>query len=141
MITISEDRLRHCLGVGRLMKEISLEKGESMEYAQEMFLLGYLHDIGYEFSSVQTEHNKIGGEMLKASSYRYWKEVYYHGEVQDEYWSKELDLLNACDMMVSSGGERISPQDRLSDIASRYGDDSPQFLTAFSLAKKLGLIE
>ena len=63
-----------------------------------MFILGILHDIGYEYSSVQTEHPKIGGNLLRRQGYKYWQEVYYHGRSYSLYSSLPLQLLNTADL-------------------------------------------
>ena len=63
-IGISEDRLHHILGVARKDYEISINLGYDEEFAQKMFTLGWLHDIGYEFSQNPSEHAEISADML-----------------------------------------------------------------------------
>ena len=140
MIGISNDRLKHSVGVARLMYEMSLQKRWSLEKSKEMFSLGFLHDIGYEFSERQEEHPQIGGTMLKRQGYKYWKEVYYHGTVIDEYHSEELMLLDVADMLIDSCGVRVEATERLEDILRRYGIESMQYKGAKLLAKELGLL-
>lgn len=140
MIKISNDRLLHSIGVARLMEEISRNIYQwNEEKCHEMFVLGYLHDIGYEYSKIQSEHPVIGGLLLKKSNYKYWKEVYYHGSLCDEYQSLELDLLNTADMQINSFGKKVTVEERLIDIKDRYGYDSKQYLEAAELAKRLKL--
>ena len=57
---IDENRIKHILSVARLMKENAEKLGLDPE---EMFTLGYLHDIGYEFGGSEEHHIK-GAEML-----------------------------------------------------------------------------
>ena len=140
MIGISDDRQKHCIGVARLMYEMSLQKGWGLEKSKEMFTLGFLHDIGYEFSEKQEEHPQIGGTLLKEQGYKYWKEVYYHGTVTDEYQSEELMLLDVADMLIDSCGVRVEAAERLEDILRRYGVESKQYKEAKLLANKLGLL-
>jgi len=138
MIGISNDRLIHSLNVGRLMEEISREKYNwDDQKCKEMFILGCVHDIGYEFSELQEEHPNIGGLLLKNSNYKYWKEVYYHGKVTNEYESEELNLLNIADMQINSFGEKVTIDERIQDIAKRYGDYSRQYFDVVSLREKL----
>ena len=137
MIKISEDRLKHSLSVARLMERKAKEKGWDDDKCREMFVLGYLHDFGYEYSEKQEEHPHIGGLLLKESGYKYWKEVYYHGEVDCEYRSDELELLNMCDMLINSKGELVTPEERLTDIKNRYGADSIQYKDASALVKQI----
>lgn len=123
-IGISQDRAKHMLKVARTMEELSRKNGWTEEKAVEMFFLGYIHDIGYEYVSEKEQHPTVGGQILKNFGYKYWKEVFYHGKVQSEYASQELDMLNYADMTTSHNGEKISIDDRLADIKFRFGEDS-----------------
>lgn len=139
-IGISSDRLRHCLAVARLMYELAVEKGWQESKCQEMFLLGYIHDIGYEFCENQPDHPLVGAKLLKNQGYKYWREVRYHGTITDKYDSDELEMLNIADMTIDSSGEHVSAENRLLDIKGRYGEESKQYKDAELLAHKLGLI-
>ena len=103
----------------------------------ELFILGMLHDIGYEFSETQSEHNTKGGLILKEQGYKFWKEVYYHGVPQTTYQSPELMLLNAVDMTIGPDGTELTMNERLDDIALRYGKGSVQYLEAIKLMEML----
>lgn len=120
---IDENRIKHIMGVARLMKEKANIWGLD---EKDMFTLGLLHDIGYEFGDSE-EHHIIGGEMLKRQEYKYYKEVLYHGKPIDNYSSIELDLLNFADMSVDKLGNVVSFENRLEDIAKRRGYDSPHY--------------
>jgi len=98
----------------------------------EMFILGLLHDIGYMFCHIENDkekllHNKIGGQFLEKQGYKYWREVYFHGDYPCQYKSAALDLLNEADMQINQQGEIIGYQKRLEDIANQYGKDSVQY--------------
>ena len=75
MLSISNERLKHSLEVARLMKKSAEDAGWNKQKCEEMFVLGFLHDIGYEFAEQQCDHASVGGEMLKNQGYKYWKEV------------------------------------------------------------------
>ena len=138
---IDEDRNKHIFAVARLMKEnaekIGLDK-------QEMFTLGLLHDIGYEFGGSE-EHHTVGAEILRKQNYKYYKEVLYHGKPNTGYSSKALDLLNFADMHIDKKGNFVSFEDRLEDIKSRRGEDSPHYKNSKAiideLKKKLSKLE
>ena len=100
---------------------------------EEAFIIGYLHDVGYEFTEIQTEHAKVGGEKLKEQGYKYWREIYYHGFPQREYNSPELRLLNYIDMTTGPSGEDMTVQQRIEDIGIRYGENSIQVIKAREL--------
>jgi len=87
-------------------------------------LLGLNHDIGYEFAKDGSEHGRIGGKILSRSNYKYWKEVYFHGDINIEYHSLYLDILNLADMQVDKSGYDVGFDNRLIDIKSRYGEES-----------------
>ena len=132
---MDENRLKHSLAVANKMVE--LNKGVNKE---DLFLIGYLHDIGYDFlkdNKNTSMHNKIGGEILRKSGFKYWKEVYCHGDIDDEYKSKYLDLLNTADMMIDSMGNDVGFEKRLEDILVRYGENSKVYINAKKLVENL----
>ena len=120
---IDNDRIKHSLAVARKMVQIAKKIGLDEEKQKELFILGINHDIGYEFD-LCNEHNKKGGEILKKSEFKYWQEVYYHGEVNPVYQSLYLDILNSADMQIDSKGNDVGYIERLKNIESRYGSDS-----------------
>ena len=64
------DRLKHSLSVANKMVEIGKEFNLDEGDLQDLFILGYNHDIGYNFYSNQIEHNIVGGEKLKDNQYK-----------------------------------------------------------------------
>ena len=133
---MDNDRLKHNYAVANKMVELGKEKSLSEIELQELFLLGYLHDIGYEFGTNEN-HNSIGGNLLKESNYKYWQEVYYHGIPNSEYKSLYLNILNTADMMIDKYGNDVGFDKRLEDIKSRYGKDSVQYLNCFKIVNEL----
>lgn len=120
---MDQDRLNHSIAVARKMVEIGKKHNLDDEQLQELFLLGYNHDIGYEFGNNEN-HRIIGGNILKQSNYKYWREVYYHGEIECEYSSLYLDILNKADMQIDKFGNDVGYVKRLEDIKNRYGKES-----------------
>lgn len=78
---MDESRLNHSLAVARKMVEIGKEYNLNDSELQDLFVLGFNHDIGYEYGN-NSNHAHIGGEILKRNNYKYWKEIYYHGKNQ-----------------------------------------------------------
>lgn len=134
------DRLKHSISVGRKMVEIGKEKELTDLELKELFLLGYNHDIGYEFSNKGINHNVIGGEILKENGFKYWKEVYYHGEIDLEYKSMYLDILNQADMQIDKYGNDVGYEKRLEDIKQRYGEESIVYQKAYKLVERLNKV-
>lgn len=118
------DKLKHFYTVAIKMVEIGKSMNLTEEQLEELFVLGLNHDIGYQFTNTSDIHNKVGGEVLKRQNYKYWKEVYYHGEINPEYESLYLDILNLSDMQVTGKGEDVGFDKRLLGIKERYGEDS-----------------
>lgn len=129
---MDNDRLNHSIAVARKMVTIGEKYNLNKEQLQELFVLGYNHDIGYEYGNNEN-HRIIGGNILKQSNYKYWKEVYYHGETNCEYSSLYLDILNKADMQIDKYGNDVGYDKRLEDIKNRYGKDS----TIYKKAKML----
>lgn len=130
---IDENKLAHILAVARLMAEKAELVGLDR---QEMFALGLVHDIGFEFGGSET-HHQIGAQLLKNQNYKYWQEVLHHGKPTQEFQSKELDLLNYADMHIDKMGNYVSFEDRLKDIASRRGEDSPHYRNSKIVIKQI----
>lgn len=133
---INEDRLKHSLAVARKMVEIGKIYNMNEKELQELFVLGVNHDIGYEFGD-NSNHNEIGGNILKENGYKYWKEIYYHGKININFNSQYLDILNIADMQINKYGEDVSFTERLEDIKKRYGEDSITYKNAEALIMKL----
>lgn len=119
---ISEDRKKHIFAVAEFLKEYATNENMETFEIEALYILGILHDIGYEFAEEKDykQHNFIGGEILKNQGYKYWKEVYYHGVINSPYKSKFLDLLNWADMHIDSSGNYVSFDERLKEISERY---------------------
>ena len=127
------DRLKHSLAVARKMVEIGNNNNLNDEQLEELFVLGLNHDIGYEFASEILEHNIVGGNILKKNNYKYWQEVYYHGNPYTTYNSLYLDILNQADIQIDKYGNDVGYKKRLEDIANRYGVNSIQYINAYKI--------
>lgn len=140
--TINNNKMNHILAVARLMYQMAIDDGKSEEYAEQMFLLGYLHDIGYEFCTKSVDHPAIGADILKTSNYKYANEVLYHGkpnknEIKDQY---AMDLLDKADLLIDNTGKYVGAKIRLEGIKDRYGENSHQYQNALIMVKRLKLI-
>ena len=65
------------------------------------------------------------------------EEIYYHGEVNSEYKSNFLDILNQADMQINKFGNDVGYEKRLEDIKNRYGEDSEIYIKCCKLVNKL----
>ena len=130
---MDENRLKHSIAVARKMVEIAKSKNFSNEDIQNCFVIGYNHDIGYEFANNKLEHNIVGGEFLRNAGFKYWKEVYYHGDINIEYDSVYLDILNQADMQIDKYGNYVGYEKRLEDIKNIYGENSKVYNKCYNL--------
>lgn len=136
-IGISDDRLLHSRAVGRRAAELASLLGWSIKRQHQMFVLGFVHDIGYEYATDQRQHETVGGELLRSMGVQDWRAVAEHGDPDVDAMSDELFVINLADMQTDSRGNRVSMRLRLDSIAERYGKYSQQYLRASALASRL----
>ncbi len=148
-IGISDDKLHHIISVARKAYILAKDMGYDETFARRMFMLGWNHDIGYEFSEKQSEHPELSANMclnllsnstdksIMIDSYRAIKN---HGSYT-EHKSIEWKILNMADMLVDSKGNFVTAIERLDDIKTRYGRYSDQYLTACDICHQIGLTD
>lgn len=134
---MDNDRLKHSISVARKMVEIGKNYNLSDSELQELFILGFNHDIGYEFSNVGLDHNVIGGNILKENGYKFWQEVYNHGNPNANYSSLYLKILNIADMQIDKYGNDVGYEKRLEDIKNRYGENSKPYLCSKQIVENI----
>lgn len=135
------DRLKHSISVARKMVEIGKFYNLSAKELQELFMLGFIHDIGYEFSNNGLNHNVIGANILKENGYKFWQEVYNHGNPNTNYSSLYLKILNMADMQIDKYGNDVGYEKRLEDIKNRYGENSKPYLCSKQIINDIRKIE
>ena len=133
---MDEDRLKHSIAVARKMIEIGREYNLNNNELKDLFVLGFNHDIGYEYGD-NLNHAHIGGEILKSNNYKYWREIYYHGDTNSEYTSLFLEILNRADMQIDKYGNDVGYDKRLEDIKNRYGEESKVYKDSKKLIENL----
>lgn len=146
-IGISEDRLHHSIGVARKCYALAKDRGMPEDFCRRMFMLGWNHDVGYEFATEKGDHPGVSEELLKLLgvtneskvSAKALHAIRKHG-MDTKTKSLEWRILNEADMTVDSKGNSVTVLERLEDIAKRFGNDSKEYVDAVSLAVLLGLI-
>lgn len=151
-IGISEDRLHHIIGVARKAYQIAKDMGKDEDFCRKCFMLGWIHDVGYEFSEKQSDHPKISSELLHQLvccheiydtpvSLKTNHAISYHGLYPDESLEHNLEwkILTMADMLVDSDGKEVDVMARLDGIKERYGEHSDQYLTACDICYRIGL--
>ena len=117
-------RYRHCYSVGKKMYKYAKEVlCWNEKLCQEMFVLGNLHDIGYEIDSDSFGHDEVLANIL-SDNYNYSNEIRYHSYLQYTYDSPAMRLLYFADMTVDGMGNWCTFKERLYDLECRYGKQS-----------------
>lgn len=121
-----EMRYRHCYAVGRKMYDYArnvLNRPEN--YCRELFVLGNIHDMGYEFESTLNGHGLCLSEALK-SSYKYSFALEAHSIESFENAKEELILLYWADATTKGDGTYCTYAERIEDLSKRYGPASKE---------------
>lgn len=146
-IGISEDRLHHILGVAKECYQIAKNMGYPEDFCRRMFMIGWNHDVGYEFSKNQSDHPAISEEMLKLinitndnkESSKVLHSIRKHG-LYTKTKSIEWIILNTADMTIDSKGNKVTISQRLDDIKSRYGEYSIQYSQACNIVEQIKML-
>lgn len=130
---IPENRLKHCYGVAHVMYAVSKYYYKWDENkCQEMYILGLLHDAGYEFvkkGEPTANHAPVLAKILKRQSYPYYKEILNHVTLTTKYKSDELNLLHLADLCVDGDGNVVDFDNRLKELKTRHSSNE---LTGFN---------
>ena len=132
---ITEDRFKHMIGVARECYKIAKEAGYTETFARQMYIIGFIHDIGYEFSS--DNHEEVGAEMLKSARYSEYI-IERHGKECPDFTITDY-ILNKADMTIDGKGNKVTVEERLKDIEARYGKDSNQYLSSLKMIEQYSL--
>lgn len=137
---ISENKIKHCLGVARACRGLAISRNLPDDMADAMFIMGLLHDIGYE-QEPDSNHGHRSFEMIE-NFMKYYKEandaIMCHGLVTaDMQWSIFDEVLNQADMIISHDGSHTTIADRLKGIRDHWGEDSIHYKHALEVAEKI----
>ena len=133
---LGDEKLRHSSSVASLMYERALELTGDAVFADDMFLLGFLHDIGYIYGG--EGHADSGAALLARNGYRFVNAVRNQSDALVDGDDSLPDiLLKWCDMSVLPNGEVVSISERLHDIENRYDEGSDVISAARKTAKWL----
>jgi HD superfamily phosphohydrolase YqeK len=136
---ISENKLKHMLGVARKCKQLAIEKNLSNAEQNACFIMGLLHDIGYELNGEITNHPELSYQMI-VDALPYLNEILpairHHGRKYED-----LDvfdsILNEADLTVDYKGEFVTIKERLLGVCEKHGEDSRHYKHAMLQAQAL----
>lgn len=135
---ISENKIKHSLAVARKCREIALHQNSDTEFADAMFVMGLLHDIGYEFEP-DSNHGHRSVEMIEAFIKHLdgcKDAIACHGLCFDN-WSNYDEILNQADMSTSYDGTPTTIDKRLEGIREIWGENSIHYKHAIEVSNKL----
>lgn len=141
-IGITQNRLDHTIAVARKCYDLAkTEYGMSEEDARKVFLMGFLHDVGYEFSTTCPEHPMVVAEIINSFNPIEWDQMVFaimtHGKPDRFLGTTYQAILNEADLTTSSKGEAVSMEERCSGVKSNYGEESCQYHNAQQMAALL----
>lgn len=137
ILEVPISRYRHCHSVGKRMQDYaSTVLGWPKERCDEMFVLGCIHDIGYELDGDAFDHDNVLADIL-GESYKFNKEVRYHSKWQTECVSEEMLLLYFGDATVDGQGNWCTFDERLTDLKRRYGEESEVYKVSEEIVEQL----
>ena len=128
---LKEDRLKHMGGVAKRAADIALGVTGNADFAEETFVAGLLHVVGYAFAGAD-RHGVAGGKVLSRCNFKYSPAIDRHGSGVS--LSLAEAILNLADMTTSKIGEQVSMDERLGEIENRFGAVSPQYRLALVTA-------
>lgn len=120
---MTDDRMRHIRGVAEQAYRIAIGANLGEEVADRMYVMGFVHDIGYALDEDTARHGEIGGEVLSKCGFDFAPAVSLHGQPSVEL-DVNLAVLDVADMTVNGYGDLVTMSERLADIASRHGGES-----------------
>ena len=142
VIGITDNRLDHTIAVARKCYDLARkEYGMSEENARKAFLMGFLHDIGYEFVQEAPAHPDVAVDILTSFSNIEWDQMVFaimtHGKPNRFLGTTYQAILNEADLTTSSKGEVVSMEERCVGVKSNYGEESCQYRNAQKMAELL----
>ena len=131
-------RMLHCHNVGlRMASYAKNHLGWDNVRCNDMYILGMMHDLGYELNGDPFLHDEAMAEALGHTGYKYMKEIAYHSCMQHDYDSPEMRLLYFGDMTVDGKGKWCTLDERLKDIEERHGKNSEVYKESYDIAVAL----
>ena len=142
VIGITDNRMDHTIAVARKCYDLARkEYCMSEENARKAFLMGFLHDIGYEFVQEAPAHPDVAVDILTSFSNIEWDQMVFaimtHGKPDRFLGTTYQAILNEADLTVNNKGEAVSMKERCESIKATYGHESPQYYNSVKMVDKL----
>ena len=129
-MVFTTNRALHSRGVSILMKrltpimnvELHRNGVKSRLDADEMALVGWVHDFGYLLDEDPDAHAAVMGRLMDKEDMPYSMVVARHGDPRKLYTPVDL-MLNVCDMSIDGSGRLVTLDMRIQDVIDRWGVD------------------
>lgn len=144
---ISDNKIKHMLGVARRCRDLAESKNLSESLQNACFVMGLLHDIGYELCTehdAPKKHPEKSKELLNAFL-RYNREIINavsrHGKAYSNLTIFDK-ILNEADLTTDYQGNHVDVHQRLNDIKTHCTDiNKTHYEHAVKQAEALFLIQ
>lgn len=126
---MSENKLKHSIVVARMCQKLAKEKYSlSDDYSKSCWVMGYLHDIGYEFidESELFNHSFASGKAVSGAFCMFENSEFLNAIIMHDKYkempSYALLIMWEADLRVNKEGKVVSIKERMEDICKRYDD-------------------
>ena len=141
-IGISDDKILHSLNVARKCYQLAKEEYELTETnARKAFLLGLIHDFGYEFSQEAEDHPSVAVNVLASLNKNDIDQMMFailtHGKPARFSGTIYQVILNEADLTVDHMGNNVTMKERCDAISEHYGQDSQEYHNSVKMGQKI----
>lgn len=135
---ISDNKLKHSIGVARKCALLAQQKGMQEDEQDACFVMGFLHDIGYEYNPTTSHPNTSYKLVRNAMRYHYeiLRAIKDHGTKYKGLNQFDI-ILNEADLSIDYQGNTVSFDTRLQQIADYHGLDSEHYQHALQMIQAL----
>lgn len=133
---IDENRKKHIFGVAEKCRLLAVWLQDERCNPDEMYLMGFLHDIGYILPDGAANHAETGAIFLDRqasgylSGYKYSYAIQQHGSPDAYLIDPVVWILQEADMTTDYDGKEVTYLDRMRHIEERHGKDSEAYKRA-----------
>lgn len=119
--TLSQSKILHSMGVANFLYTYATSHYYDRKTAQDLYLVGLLHDIGYLDNHTGIQHGEKGATILERNGYdkHYCDIIAHHGALTDVI-SEHQQLLWLADLCIDHQGNFIGYESRYNSICQRY---------------------
>lgn len=117
------------IGVARKCELLAKEKGLSVAEQNACFVMGLLHDIGYERGGEITNHPEESYKMVVGAiqnGHNILPAIRNHGRKYENLTVFD-EILNEADLTIDYKGDEVTMVERLEGICEKHGENSEHY--------------